>query len=95
MFEDPFRLGSIAGLQTPPKELPKRPKSPPKSCREWLASQEQQLPRHGARPEEGGASPSWPKRAPEGERLFEASAVDSGILGSLENIKADIQRHAR
>lgn len=99
MFEDPFRLESIASLTTPSKQLPKRPKSPPKSCQEWLASQESSPFHHVAGPEEGGASAndptSWPKRAPEGEQLLDGALESHGILGTLDSIKEDIQRHAR
>ena len=44
------------------------------------------------------AAEAWPKRAPRGERLLEESERKdkaNRIFGSLEDIKDDIQTHAR
>ena len=106
MFSDPFRPQSVAALQASPKEVPKRPKSPPKSSEEWILAQEEQNQTglgnvRKQRDQEGTlltAAQAWPKRAPEGERLLgDAERKDKAnmIFGSLESIKDDIQRHAR
>ena len=106
MFSDPFRPQSVAALQASPKEVPKRPKSPPKSSEEWILAQEEQNQTglgnvRKQRDQEGAlltAAQAWPKRAPEGERLLgDAERKDKAnmIFGSLESIKDDIQRHAR
>ena len=101
MFNDPFQPQSVTALQASPKEVPKRPKSPPKSGEEWILSQEEQNKIGQRRDQDGNylmAAQAWPKRAPEGERLLEESErKDRANLtfGSLENIKDDIKRHAR
>ena len=105
MFSDPFQPQSITALQASPKEVPKRPRSPPKSSEEWILSQEEQnqigLGNVKKRDQDGDhlmAAQAWPKRAPEGERLLEESEKKDRanlIFGSLENIKDDIKRHAR
>lgn len=94
MFEDSFQPLHLNTSQPPEsKQLSKRPRSPPKSCEEWLRSQEQ-----GTTNCRTPAASSWPKRAPQGEQLLEEPVLNDGanlIFGTLENIKADIQRHAR
>ena len=98
MFEEsPFR---IASQLSPSKELPKRLKSPPRSYEEWLASKGQGQ-KNVLTPGRGAASSargSWPERAPEGEQLLDDRSSGDGeglILGTLEDIKRDIQTHAR
>ena len=106
MFSDPFQPQSVVALQASPKEAPKRPKSPPKTSEEWILSQEQiGLGLRSAKKidlQDGDhylvAAEAWPKRAPEGERLLdESERKDKAnlIFGSLEDIKDDINRHAR
>ena len=99
MFEEsPFRHSSIASQPSPSKELPKRSKSPPRSCEEWLASKGQQNVLTSGRGAASNARGSWPERAPEGEQLLGDNLPgDEGglILGTLEDIKRDIQTHAR
>jgi hypothetical protein len=88
MFNDPFQPQSVTALQASPhKEVPKRPKSPPKIAEEWILSQtqeeqNQELSLHGLNVkkksdlQDGGhftAAEAWPKRAPKGERLLEES----------------------
>ena len=100
MFEEsPFRLSSVASQPAPSKESPKRPKSPPKSCDEWLASKERKAFVHlASESAASSAAGSWPEREPKGEQLLDGPAPSDGgglVFGTLENIKADIQRHAR
>lgn len=104
MFSDPFHPQSIGALQASPKEVPKRPKSPPKSSEEWILAQEEhdQIGLGNRKRDQEGApltaAQVWPKRAPEGERLLddaERKEKANMIFGSLESIKDDIQRHAR
>ena len=110
MFNDPFQPPSVTALQESPyKEAPKRPKSPPKSSEEWILSQEQNqelsLGLNANKKKRGLqdgdhliAAEAWPKRALRGERLLEESERKdkaNRIFGSLEDIKEDIQIHAR
>lgn len=88
MFNDPFQPQSVTALQeSPKKEAPKRPKSPPKSSEEWILSQAQEeqnqelalnlgLNAKKRDLQDGDhltAAEAWPKRAPTGERLLEES----------------------
>ena len=90
---------AVGSVTTPSKQPPKRPKSPPKTCEEWIASRNGEIS-GGIGKARGAkiAAASWPERAPEGEELFDGPVSEDGaglILGTLESIKEDIQRHAR
>ena len=92
MFGDYTATESVS---TPAKPPAKRPKSPPKSCEEWIASQKGKTTAYALGTNAGA---SWPEPAPEGEELLDGPESKDGtgsILGTLESIKDDIQRHAR
>ena len=80
---------------------PPRPKSPPKYYEEWVTSKAAQHLITPARPaslssSESHADDQWPVHDPEHGVLVGGDS-DKGdlLLGTLEDIKTDLQKHAR
>lgn len=92
-FGEPFQPHSSLDEEEK-KNVPTKPKSPPKNYEEWITSN---AAHHLTRATQSSLSghAQWPVGEPEHEVLVRGNAKEDLLLGSLDDIKTDLQTHAR